>query len=370
MELEKPSKWNRLSTKVHALLHDKKGVRYFIAALLLIIATGGITFALIRPTPAHNSNLTVTPKPPEPQKYYSPLTGLEVKDKAATKKQITAIMIENSPDARPQSGLKEAGVVFEAIAEGGITRFAALYQQTKPALIGPVRSVRPYYLTWIKPFDPAVAHIGGSANALREVRSGQYKDIDQFFNAQAYWRATDRYAPHNVYTSFQKLDALNAAKHYTSSKATGFIRQPIPKKHATPPKPKKLEKASSIAITISSPWYNPSYTYNTKTKLYARSLNGTIHNDREKGQLAPRVVIVMKVPTKIGLEDGYREQMTTSGSGDVYVFQDGTVVKGSWHKKNKNTQLTFTDKNNQPIPLGRGQTWITVTAPEKAVSWR
>ena len=107
-------------------------------------------------------------------------------------------MIENSPDARPQSGLKAAGVVYEAIAEGGITRFMALYQTSKPELIGPVRSLRMYYLDWFAPYSASIAHVGGSLNALTEARSGKYRDLDQFFNSQTYWRASDRYAPHNV----------------------------------------------------------------------------------------------------------------------------------------------------------------------------
>src|SRR5690606_11343443 len=148
----------------------------------------------------------------------------EVKNKEATTQEVTAIMIENSPDARPQSGLKESGVVFEAIAEGGITRFQVLYQEDKPQLIGPVRSLRPYFVEWAAPFDASIAHIGGSYNALQEVRNGQYKDIDQFFNGDTYWRSTDRYAPHNVYTNFKNLDALNTKKGFTVSKFDGFPR--------------------------------------------------------------------------------------------------------------------------------------------------
>src|SRR5690606_9454884 len=88
---------------------------------------------------------TLEPKP-EPIKYYSPLTGELVANESDQTAPVTAVMIENSPDARPQSGLKDAGVVYEAIAEGGITRFLAIYQNKKPELIGPVRSLRMYYV--------------------------------------------------------------------------------------------------------------------------------------------------------------------------------------------------------------------------------
>jgi hypothetical protein len=119
----------------------------------------------------------------EPPKFYSNLTGNLVESDAVSKQAVTGIMMENSPDARPQSGLKDSGVVFEAIAEGGITRFLVLYQEQKPQLIGPVRSVRMYYVDWVAGFNASVAHVGGSAAALSEVRNGNYRDIDQFFNA-------------------------------------------------------------------------------------------------------------------------------------------------------------------------------------------
>ena len=176
---------------------------------LLVVAGGtaaGLYFFTQKPDDTTANVVEPKPEPePEPVIYYSPLTGSEVADEAVTTQAVTGMMIENSPDARPQSGLKDSGVVFEAIAEGGITRFLVLYQEQKPQLIGPVRSVRMYYVDWIAAFNASVGHIGGSAAALAEVRNGNYRDIDQFFNAGAYWRATDRYAPHNVYTSFENL---------------------------------------------------------------------------------------------------------------------------------------------------------------------
>ncbi|MCA9340125.1 MAG: DUF3048 domain-containing protein, partial [Candidatus Saccharibacteria bacterium] len=140
-------------------LWKRRHPRRFLAAafagvLIFVFATIGIVYALqpqqkVAPSPAK-----IIKKPtPQAPKFYSPLTGREVKDSAATTQAVTAIMIENSPDARPQSGLKQAGVVYEAIAEGGITRFLAIYQEAKPQLIGPVRSVRMYYIDWSAPYN-------------------------------------------------------------------------------------------------------------------------------------------------------------------------------------------------------------------------
>lgn len=345
--------------------HKKLALISGIASLLLI--GGGIAvgvYALTRPDETPAPTATVAPEPePEPVIYHAPLTGVEVSSEAAATQAVTAIMIENSPDARPQSGLKESGVVFEAIAEGGITRFLALYQNEKPEIIGPVRSVRMYYVDWLAAFNASVAHVGGSAAALAEVRNGTYRDIDQFFNPGYYWRAADRYAPHNVYTSFENLDALNNAKGYKTSNFTAFTRKDS--KAATEP------KATSINVTISSATYNSSYRYDPATNLYTRSQGGAPHLDREDGAITPRVVIVMKVNERTVMEDGYREQIDTIGSGEAHIFQDGAVQKATWRKASKTDQITFTDSKGEDVPLARGQTWITaVPADRGGVSWQ
>jgi hypothetical protein len=356
---------------LNRLLRDNKGVRYFVIALVLIIAVGaGVVTILLRNRPVTTTPakiIKVKPVPKAASKYYSALTGLEVSDQTAIIAPVTAVMIENSPDARPQSGLKGAGVVFEAIAEGGITRFVAIFQGPKPALIGPVRSVRPYFVSWFAPFDASIAHVGGSALALQQVRDGTYRDEDQFFNAATYWRSTDRYAPHNVYTSGANLDTLNAKKGYTTSTFTGFTR--IAAGVADLQKPQGAP-ATSIKVSISISLYDPSYTYEPATKTYPRSINGGPQIDREAGQLAPSVVIVMKVPTSVVMQDGYREQMDVIGKGDATIFQRGQVFEGTWSKTAQRDQLTFTDSAGNEIPLERGQTWITAIPSQNSVNYQ
>lgn len=336
-----------------------------IGSVLLVAAAGITSYSILnRPQPVVVTTAPAPKPAPKPAPvYYSPLTGNKVSDEAATKQMVTAIMIENSPDARPQSGLKQAGIVYEAIAEGGITRFLALYQEAKPQLIGPVRSLRMYYVDWLASYDASVAHIGGSAAALAEVRNGSYRDIDQFFNAGSYWRASDRYAPHNVYTSFERLDALNQAKGFASSNFTGFTR--------TDGAPAETPNASQIAINISGPLYNTAYTYDSTTNTYQRSLGGAPHLDREEGQITPSVVVAMKVDMNRIFEDGYRESIQTIGSGSAVIFQNGTAIEATWHKPDRKTGITFTGADGQIIPLVRGQTWISaVPNTTGSVSWQ
>jgi hypothetical protein len=346
--------------------HKKTSViiSVLLVALIASAATTALYFATKKQNNTPQQTVSKTPEPAKPApKYYSPLTGNEVKDQAAATQAATAIMIENSPDARPQSGLKDSGVVFEAIAEGGITRFLVLYQQEKPALVGPVRSVRMYYVDWLAAFNASVAHVGGSAAALAEVRNGQYRDIDQFFNPNTYWRANDRYAPHNVYTNFERIDALNNQKGFTSSQFTGFTRKDSTKAETA--------TANSIWVTISGALYNSSYVYDPTTNLYNRSQAGAPHLDREAGQITPRVVIVMEVPQQRVFEDGYREQLNTIGSGKATIFQDGTASQVTWTKKSRAEQITFTDAEGKDVPLARGQTWISaVPAGIGGVTWQ
>ncbi len=358
--------WQRTLSWIRG--HKKASIAIAVSLVLVLAGGGYALYVVLKPKPQPSAIITkptpVAPKPqPETPKYYSPLTGLQVADEATTKQEVTGIMIENSEWARPQSGLKDAGVVFEAIAEGGITRFAALYQEAKPKLIGPVRSVRPYYIDWMAAFDPSIVHVGGSANALSEVRNGTFKDADEFFNGSYFWRATDRFAPHNVYTNFDKLDALNKAKGYTASSFTGFPR----KSEAPPTSP----NATKIDIVISSAYFNVHYDYDKGCNCYPRSEGGEVHKDRESGdQLKPKVVIAMKVPTQLGFEDGYREQMTSIGNGTAYIFQDGTATVGSWSKDSQRHQIVFKNDHGQEVKLNPGQTWISVTAPSQTVTWQ
>lgn len=359
-ETKNPRFW----TRAHQWIHKHHTATYIIAGTGLVIIASLVALAVLYQKPVQAPLATApTPEAPKPTVYYSPLTGLEVKNEAATQQAVTAIMIENSPSARPQSGLKASGVVFEAVAEGGITRFLTLHQQDKPQLIGPVRSVRMYYVDWLASYNASVAHIGGSAAALKEVRNGKYRDIDQFFNAGTYWRATDRYAPHNVYTSFKKLDALNKAKGYKTSKFTGFSR--------IDGKVSEKITAKKVTINFSGPDYNTSYTYDAANNRYRRSLGGVAHKDREKGQITPSVVVAMHVDMHRIFEDGYRESIKTTGSGKATIFQNGVAQNVTWHKTKRTSPITFTNKSGEDVPLIRGQTWIAaVPNGSGGVSWR
>lgn len=297
-------------------------------------------------------------KPAEP--IVSPLTGMPVTADQA-KRPVTGIMIENTVFARPQSGLADAGVVFEAIAEAGITRFLALHQESEPGNIGPVRSARPYYVDWARSFDAPLAHVGGSPDALQKIKTDGAKDLDQFNNAGAYHRIGSREAPHNMYTSMSSLNDLEKAKGWTSSTFTGFQR----KKEAPSPNP----TAKTIDFNISGPTYNAHYDYDKDNNAYFRSEGGAPHKDAESGgQLHPKVVVGLVIPYSL-MSDGYHSDYNLTGSGQMTVFQDGLATKGTWTRKDGGSQYSFSDESGKPLKLNAGQTWVTVVSTPDAISY-
>lgn len=353
------------------LISHKKPILISIFSVIFIAAATVIICLVIIPrtnlvTLNHNSDQDA-PKPLE--FYYSNLTGLEVDSKSKVNQAATCIMVENSPEARPQSGLKQAGIIYEAIAEGGITRFLTIFQEAKPTLIGPVRSVRLYYADWLTPYHCSIAHVGGATDALNLIRGGNYRDIDQFFNSATYWRSKDRYAPHNVYTNFEKLDALNASKGYTSSDFTGFDRYDPDHETEIPEAP-----ITSIDISMSSKLFNVSYIYDKTTNTYLRShQSGGAHMDKSLdgtlSQNSPSVVIAMMVSQSLS-SDRVHNNIVTTGSGKAYIFQNQTLIEGNWQKPTRDSELKFIDQAGNSIPLNRGQVWITAVPSQNSVNWK
>jgi hypothetical protein len=328
-----------------------------IGAILLLVI-GAVVYLYITNKDSNNETSSTQQNASEqkdpdapPPAPTSPLTGRVVESAAIAARPVTGIMIENSPESRPQSGLYQADMVYEAIAEGGVTRFLSVYQESQPDRVGPVRSARPYYVDYIAGLDGSFGHVGGSPEALQDIKSLGVKDLDQFYNGSSYTRISGRYAPHNVYTDFTKIDALNTSKGYTKSTFTPFIR-----KIDVPQTP----TAAVINFALSGPNYNALFTYDATSNSYLRSQAGAPHKDEITGkQINPKVVMAL-VTTKGYDPDGYHTEYTTTGSGKVFVFQDGIVSEGTWSKPDRKASLTLVDKYGLPMKLNAGQTWITL----------
>lgn len=298
--------------------------------------------------------------PPKPTTVPSNLTGLQVKPEI-NQRPVTGVMIENSLPSRPQTGIIEAGVVFEAIAEAGITRFLTLYQDNAPTDLGPIRSARPYFVQWNLAFDAGYAHVGGSPDALAMIRDTGTRDLDQFANPGSYRRISGRPAPHNMYSSMQALNQLEASKGFNTSTYKGFVRKD---KETPNPQP----NARSIDFAISGASFNVHYDYVAGSNSYNRVMGGAPHVDGASGQqISPKVVVALFVPYGLAA-DRYHSNYAVVGTGSALIFQDGMVYAGNWSKPSAKDQITFTDPGGKPLKLNPGQTWLTaLTDPSKVV---
>ncbi len=332
------------------------------ATALLLAGTGFLVYwFLIRKTEPPVTPTTPTASEPEPESatVASRVSGRQL-DRATAERPIYAVQIENSPDARPQSGLREADIVHEAVAEGGITRFNALYHDHKAANVGPIRSLRPYYIDWFLPYGAGIVHAGGSAEALQDISELNVQDMNH--DSSHFRRVSNRYAPHNLYSTGAQLVDLFTSKNYKNA-------DPVPSLPRKDAAPSDAPTAVTINLNISSALYNVVFTYDKASNSYLRTLGGSPHVDADSGdRIAPDVVIV-PVITKGVHSDGVHTTYNTRGSGTVFVFQDGTVTKGTWTKPERKSQWQLTDAEGKPIKLNSGQTWFTIIDAVGSVSY-
>lgn len=338
-----------------------------ISIVVLILAALALGFYfLIYKNDAMNLGLNVKIEE-KPQLYQSSLDGTIVSLEDANRHPL-GIMVENHVDARPQSGLAQASIVYEAIAEGGITRFLAIYGPRGAPVVGPVRSARTYYVDWIRELSGYYAHVGGNYDALQLIKSVGILDLDQFANPSAYWRDTSKKvsSEHTMYTDTSKLYKIAADKKYVTT--NNFI----PYTFKTEPALELRPVTETITVNFGNASYNVGYDYDRINNQYLRSLAGKPHIDAASGaQLNAKNVIVQVVkraPTVTAInEQGWT--MTTTGSGDASVFQDGVEVKATWKKDNDNARTRFFNKTTgTEIQLNPGTTWIEVISPDLTFS--
>lgn len=278
-----------------------------------------------------------------------------------------AVMIENQIDARPQSALDKASVVYEALAEGGITRFMALFPGggSKLAQIGPVRSARPYFITEAEEYHPLYVHAGGSPQALSYLSSGKANvvDFNQFYHGGNFIRDNARLAPHNLYTDSDKLFlglkqvAPTLVPTYTSW--TFKDEAPLDSRPTT---------VNDIAINFSSFNYNVKYTYDRVNNQYQRFEGGKAHVMRDGSQIDAKDVVVEFVPTSPLPGDKERLQMSLVGTGKLLLFRDGTAVQGTWKKDSNTGRTQFLDASGNVLALNPGSIWIELVPTDRQVT--
>jgi len=282
----------------------------------------------------------------------APLTGLSVVEELI--RRPLAVTIGNSPQERPQSGLKEADVVYELLAEGGITRFLAVYQQGNAENVGPIRSARDYLAYLAHNFDGVFVHNGGSPGGLAYVEQPSVVNLDAFYIASGeFWRTKDRIAPFNLYSKtseMRKLMEKRGLDQKTSLELWLFSKpgEEFPGGRAS----------EYLKIYYPQAYSLVEYRHEPDLNLYARFMGGKPHLDRESGlQLSARNIIIQYADTKVIDGEG-RLDIAVVGSGKALIFTGGKVYDAVWKKADKRSPTVFTNAQGEKIPLTPGQTWI------------
>lgn len=290
------------------------------------------------------------------------LDGTKV-DSTLAKRHPLAVIVENYPDARPQVGLDKASIIYEAISEGGITRFMAIFGPRDAQKIGPVRSARTYFLDWAAEFNAYLAHCGGNLDALDKIKTDNILDLDQFgLGDKAYWRepAAGIATEHTLFTDTAKL--------YAAAKAKGWLvtgeYDALSFKEAGKD---KTASSQRLSIDFSEPQYRVVWEYDKETNTYLRTMGGYAHRDRTTGErLAAANIIIQEMErweaiTTIN-EQGWA--MQTIGTGKAKIFMEGKLTEGTWKKTGRTDRTLFYDSEGKEIKFIPGQFWVEITPPD------
>jgi hypothetical protein len=302
------------------------------------------------------------------------LTGQEISDTVLNARPFVA-MVENSPDARPQSGIIDADVIFEVVDEGGVTRLVTVYSSKEPDLVGPVRSTRPYYAEIARSFDPVlvfwgtapqfyviIANLGldylsplGDSTGNSSV-TANFVDPGNGEGKDAIRDAT-RVAPHNAYVRLSRMKEIASDIGYSLEGG----QSPFKFKEDAPEADRG--DITDITIDFSSAAFKVDYKYDSATNTYLRSSGGKPSLDRESGdQMAFNNVIVLFTDIKNSGDDAGHMIIRTTQTGDAYYFIDGKVIEGTWGRNSVLEPFSFKDKDGKTILINRGQTYVSMVS--------
>jgi hypothetical protein len=309
-------------------------------SVLASCSSGGSDKAAVKPTKPVVSTTTTVPPPP-----VAPETGLPDPSGQSLTRPALWVKIENLDEARPQSGLNVADVVYEQVTEGDITRFIALFNSQIPDVLGPIRSVRVMDADVVTPLGGIFVYSGGIPETVAVINAAPVNTVDESKAGDAMFRDNSRQAPHNLYGRGPGLVALGG--------------QPVP------PPPlfqylsgtQKFPGDGVIAFNVGfASGFDVNYAYDPTTNTFKRSTENTPFVDASGEQIAPTNVVVQFVGCCVDGNEGARYQ--TVGSGEAWVFSSGKLVKGTWQRSDRSQVTKFLDAAGQPIKLTPGRTWV------------
>jgi len=352
--------------------NSKKSFKIAILALLAVTAVLGLVFLAIR---FFNKDKSLTTpfsnivSRESKDLVSNPITGELVERSTVTwlDQRPLGVMVNNHGDARPQSGLVDADIVYEIVAEGGITRFLAFFLGTTPDKIGPVRSTREYYLVLVKELgDAMLMHIGYSPQALEAIEIWPVRSLAR--GGAEFWRDEARMQEvaieHTAYVDGKYLRDLGDQLGWGG---VGVFTQYKFKNDSPETNPELL--VSEISVDF---WYKGDYSavfkYDAENNAYLRFMgydendNPIPHLDNETGkQIEVKNLIVQFVAeSSIAGDEKNRLEYQLVGSGDGIVFMDGKSIKVTWTKADRDSRTLFYDLNGNEIEFNRGKFWISI----------
>ena len=281
-----------------------------------------------------------------------------------------SVVVENSIDARPLSGINEANVVYEALVEGNITRFLFVYaNKDEIKKIGPIRSARPYLLELADEYSPLFVHFGGSPEALNNINKGAYNitSLNGIVHDQVYfYRDVNLKAPHNAYISteliskyLEKIENTENNGYYTS-----WIFNDTLKEYKGAVVSRKFDVIYSKENTL----YNVFWKYNEETKDYTRyDRDDKTYLDDANNLVKTNNIIIQYASTSI-LDKQLRKKIDLTEGGKAIMIRDGNYVEGFWRKNNILNRTKFfsydKDGNEVEYELKPGKIWIHILPKE------
>lgn len=291
-----------------------------------------------------------------------PLTGLPIEDPALATRSALVVKIDNHPDARPQSGLNQADIVFEENVEQ-LTRFAAVFQTTAPDPVGPIRSGREQDVQLLGSLNkPIFAWSGGNPGVTAAINGSDFIVANVQTNARSAsksFRSKDKAVPHNLYAQGSGLFTLSPE---TSSPPLQFTYR---KEGAT------VAGDPSAGVDVKMDGVNVSWKYDATSNAYLRFQNGKAHNDAALGQVNAANVVVLVVDYVQSSIYAPSPIAQTLGTGEVFLFTGGKAVHGTWSRDDRLKPFTFTADDGQPMLMTPGRTWVELarvdsTTPDPA----
>ena len=282
-------------------------------------------------------------------------TGMQGTD---TARPALAVKIDNVSRAHPQSGVNQADVVYEEVVEAGLTRLIAIFQTTGAPAVGPVRSARTSDPLLLEGFDnPLFAYSGANRGTQVAVDGSSLVDVGRDAAPALFWRSGDRRAPHNLYTSTDRLWALHPER---------TVIPPAPFTFAFTDQP--LHPSAEPAKGVFIDFGRAEIDYEWTGSGWQRTHNGAAHTDSGGVRVAPANVVVQFTRYGISAADSRSPEAITAGSGEAWVFTRGNVVRGEWNRPDVSQPATLT-ADGEPIHLAPGRTWVAL-APPGSATWR